>query len=596
MLNQRIDNPVLRLRSGRDVDLTRLLPAAAAIHYFEDESGRLWLSRDDGKIYRADATRPGPLIVESFAVDFPLTIGQAMMVGDGQGGLWLGNKDNEMKMGRLREGRFIPVEVGAGLPETDPRAFHLDSRGWLWIGLRNQGVSMTREPGAERPQFISYRAAEGALSSNAVWVIAEDSRGRIYFGTNKGVDRFDPQSGAWRHYTRRDGLAGDRVFDLHRDRDGRIWVATIRGLSIIDPGADVEESRPLAIYITRVNIAGEDMTLPETGAAMIPAIGLASGRNNLSIEYVAPSYRGGEGLRYQYRLEGADDDWSVPTRERAVNYAKLAPGAYRFLVRALNDDGKPSPSAATFGFRILPPLYLRWWFLALAAGTIGAIVYLFYRYRLGRLLELERVRTRIAADLHDDISSNLTRIAILSEVANSRSEDSMNGEAGGMGAPLASIARLSRESVASMSDIVWAINPKKDSLLDLVRRMRRLLEEALPPQGIEYDFRAPEIAAVTRLGAGLRRDFFLIFKEAINIAVRHARCQRIEVDLHLDHGYLVLRVSDDGTGFDAGEQGEGQGLVNMRRRAEALGGEFELTSGPGKGTIISLRVLRRHSG
>lgn len=593
---KRLGNPVLRLRSGREVDLPPLLPAASTFRFVEDEGGRLWLGPDDGKIYRLDVTQPGPPTVESFTVDFTLTTGRAMMTGDGAGGLWLGNKDSAIKLGRLRQGRFIAVEEGAGLPETDPRAFFLDSRGWLWIGLRFQGVSMTREPGAERPQLINYRAEEGGLSSNAVWAIAEDDSGRIYFGTSNGVDRLDPKTGVWRHYTRANGSAFDRVFDLHKDANGRIWIAATHGISIIDPGAEAGEARTAATYITRVNIAGEDMALPETGVSEIPAVELAAARNNLSIEYVAISYRGGLGLRYQYRLEGADDDWSAPTRARSVNYGRLSPGAYRFLVRALNDEGKPDQTAAIFEFSILPPIYLRWWFFALAAGMIGAAGYRFHRYRLGRLLELERVRTRIAADLHDDIGSNLTRIAILSEVANSRLEGRVNEDAGEMKAPLVLIARLSRESVSSMSDIVWAINPKKDSLLDLVRRMRRLLEEALPPHRIEHEFRAPEIAAVTRLGAGLRRDFFLIFKEAINNAVRHSHCRRIEVDLYLERGHLVLRVSDDGMGFNTNEPGEGQGLINMRRRAEALGGEFELSSSPGKGTVVGLRVLLRHPG
>src|SRR5581483_80554 len=132
-------------------------------------------------------------------------------------------------------------------------------------------------------------------------------------------------------------------------------------------------------------------------------------------------------------------------------------GSYRFLVRAVNSDGARSPQPASIAFTILPPLWMRWWFLLLAAATVSAATYWFHRYRVSRLLELERVRTRIATDLHDDIGSSLSQIAILSEVAN-RNRDPNQLK---LAAPLADIAGISRELVDSMSDIVWATDPER---------------------------------------------------------------------------------------------------------------------------------------
>jgi hypothetical protein len=134
-------------------------------------------------------------------------------------------------------------------------------------------------------------------------------------------------------------------------------------------------------------------------------------QHQLQIEFFGLGFGSGQVLRYQYELEGADRDWSPPTDQRSVNYANLAPGSYRFLVRAVTADGLVSPSPATISFTILPPVWRRWWFIALAVTALALIVYSLYRYRVAQLIALERVRTRIATDLHDDIGSVLSQDA-----------------------------------------------------------------------------------------------------------------------------------------------------------------------------------------
>ena len=167
------------------------------------------------------------------------------MIGDGAGGLWLGTWE---KIGRLRDGRYSSVEPSAGLPETDPRAFFQDSRGWLWIGLRYEGVSVTREPAADNPTFLNYSHEQGQLSSNAVRSIMED-HGRIYFGTDRGLDRFDPNTNQWTHFTKQDGLAGNYINEVLSDRNGFIWIASEEGgISRFDPRKEKAASTPPVSY------------------------------------------------------------------------------------------------------------------------------------------------------------------------------------------------------------------------------------------------------------------------------------------------------------------------------------------------------------
>jgi signal transduction histidine kinase len=241
-----------------------------------------------------------------------------------------------------------------------------------------------------------------------------------------------------------------------------------------------------------------------------------------------------------------------------------------------------SSEPASVAFTVLAPVWRRWWFLSAGGGLLAAALYALHRNRVRQLLALERVRTRIASDLHDDIGSTLSQIAILGEVARAR----IGSIESALDEPLSRIGRLSRESVDSMSDIVWAIDPHKDRMQNLAQRMRRLASEVLEARNIEFSFEAHEDRL--SLGAEIRREVFLAFKEALNNVVRHSECRRVEIALRLEGPWLVLMVHDDGKGFDATGDVQGNGLRNLRRRAAALGGSMDLVSTGG--TRITLRI------
>ena len=296
------------------------------------------------------------------------------------------------------------------------------------------------------------------------------------------------------------------------------------------------------------------------------------------------SFAVGDVLRYQYKLEGSGADWSAPTEQRTVNFASLSPGRYHFLVRAVNSDGVLSVQPAAVTFTILPPIWQRWWFLTLML-IVGALsVYALYRYRVARLLELERVRTRIASDLHDDIGSNLSLIAGLSEVLRqqTRQVDSQIAER------LSVIANASRQSVEAMGDIVWAVNPKRDNVLDLAHRMRRFGSDSLKARNIEFRLAAPKPNQNVKLNAEVRREVFLVYKEGIHNIARHSGCQTAEAALKIERGMIILELRDDGLGFDEANVDQGHGLESMRRRAEKLGGRIDVSSRPGAGTTMTL--------
>jgi len=197
---------------------------------------------------------------------------------------------------------------------------------------------------------------------------------------------------------------------------------------------------------------------------------------------------------------------------------------------------------------------------------------------------MERLRTRIATDLHDDIGSTLSQIAILSEVAQRHppGEDCEQ--------PLVDIAGLSRELVDSMSDIVWAIDPEQDRLDDLTHRMRRFAGDLFSYNGVRVRFQAPGGEKNPRVDADIRRQVFLIFKESLHNSARHSGCSEVDIRLHMGGGWLELALADNGKGFDLARVRCGHGLASMAQRARQLGGELAVETAPGRGAALKLRV------
>ena len=230
----------------------------------------------------------------------------------------------------------------------------------------------------------------------------------------------------------------------------------------------------------------ESVTSPPIWArAEIPRFELESNQNQLQIEFFGLGEGPGDELRYQYQLEGADRDWNAPTNHRSVNYASLSPGRYRFVVRAVATDGSVTQKPATVAFTILPPIWQRTWFLTLAAILVTAGAYSLYRVRVAQLLAVERVRMRIAADLHDDIGGSLSRIAIQSEVA--------GREAAALGEQPArrflEIADGARGLVDALGDVVWSVDPRRDDLASVCRRIREYADDLLVGSGDAVDVR-----------------------------------------------------------------------------------------------------------
>jgi ligand-binding sensor domain-containing protein/two-component sensor histidine kinase len=564
------------------------LPDNRVERLFEDARGDIWIAtRANDVPFNLARWERATGVIRTFTAGFgPEHQFPVAFAEDQRGALWIAFEGGGLA--RYHGDRFMVFGAGHGVPKH-LTALHVDASGRLWIASNSAGLSRLDDVSADVLQFSRYTTTEGLSSSN-IQCLAEDKWGRVYLGTSRGIDRLDPVTRRIRHFTTSDGLANDYVTSALTDSTGALWFGTRDGVSRLVPRQDQPAPAP-PIWIERVRAGGTLQPIPELGAQALSDLQFGPEQNHLEIEFFGAGVGPGGPLRYRYRLDGADTSWTGPTDRQAVYYASLAPGGYRFVVEAINADGIASDRPAIVSFTVLPPLWRRWWFMSLALAAIASGLYTVYRYRLAQLLALERVRTRIAADLHDDIGGSLSRIALQSEVA--RRE--VAGAAESSARRLAEIGETARTVVESMSDVVWSVDPGHDDLASVEQRLREYAADVLGARGVRWTFLGTDYPGRVGLDPVARRDLLLLLKEGITNIARHADASMASLHLRLEPASLSAELQDNGKGFDlAAIEGDGSrsghGLGNMRARARQLGARLDIESAPGTGARIRLTM------
>jgi signal transduction histidine kinase len=567
-------------------------PATIVYQLFEDSKGGVWASAQSERadeLMRWDpqtdalVTFPAPRVSSGPTDDVVKAFAE-----DQQGNIWMGMYKSGLY--RYDSRGFRLFQTSDGVPTGTIQAL-LAAESGLWIASHSGGLGRIENTADDHPRIEIYNTARG-LASNAIECLLEDNQHAIYAGTGRGVDRLDPKTGHIRHFSTEDGLAHGGLTSALRDRSGSLWFATAQGLSKLTPETERPHLVP-RVFITDLRAGGSVYPVSQAGETRVSQLELRASHNQLQVEFAGLDFDPGDVLRYSYKLEGVDSDWSPPRRQQSVNYAALSDGPHRFLVKAVTLEGVESEAPAEVDFTVLPPLWKRWWFESLAAAAAMALVFAAHRYRVAQLLNLERMRTAIATDLHDDIGASLTQIAILSEVARV-------GTSGRRppGEPLERVAALAREVVDSMADIVWSIRSEPHGMDSLIARMRQFALDLLGSQGIEFHLKTSPGADNIELSLQERRQLLLMFKEAVHNAARHSHCASVVAELAVSDRELMLTVNDNGEGLDrekmAPKLSGGTGVPSMRSRAESLGGRMELLSEPGLGCTVAIHLpLRR---
>ena len=304
---------------------------------------------------------------------------------------------------------------------------------------------------------------------------------------------------------------------------------------------------------------------------------------NISFTWALIHYDKPFQTEYYCKLEGVDEQWRNTGYTGYIQYNSLQAGTYTFYYKASSPDGTMS-EVRKLTIVMAPPFWKTWWFILLSICCAGTVIYIVYRYRLQQALKLEKLRMKISTDLHDDIGSTLSSISILSDIALREKTRSKPGEM------LNEIKENSISLMDKMDDIVWSINPKNDSLENLLLRMKRLASKVFEAKKISYSIDIHDAVKEVKLPMQYRQHIYLVLKEAINNIVKHSGCTRAVIDVTYRQHVLEVIVRDNGKGFDKNDTSFGNGLMSMEERAKMLNTTLDIRTGKDTGTDITLRV------
>jgi len=541
-------------------------------YFILDSKGALWLAAHPAGVIvlEGDGFSKRTTFAPPEAVPHPDI---RAMHEDRNGDIWIGGLFGGIVVyRRVGDGYALVRKLasGAGLESDEIRALYVDSLGRCWAGTRWGGITLT-----DGNTWRTLTISDGLLSM-AVMSITEDTKGTVWIGTPLGLQGIDTRS--YRLTKTIAGLVGESIASCGIGEDF-IWAFTRKFLAVHDLTMAQQSTSPPLISIRAFRVNGTERTAARQ-------LELSHDENNVAIDFAGISLKNEKGVRYRYRLLGAEEDWAPSTPYRAVTYAALEAGTYTFEVQAINSDGIESTLPASVAFDILPPLWQRWWFQVGSAMLIASLLWAAYQYRVAKLLEMERTRVRIAQDLHDEIGSTLSSISYfaLAIRAGQHGTGTTNPDR-----LLSLIAESSSKAKGAMSDIIWAIDPSNDSWEDLLARMRRHASDVLESKEIKYKIDLPDKVAGSPPTMQQRRHIWLLFKELVANAAQHSQCTSVDIDMSVSHGVIELSVSDNGTGFDRDTVTKGTGLKSIHDRANALGATLQLETGPGRGTRWSIK-------
>lgn len=604
---------------------------------FEDSSGDIWIGTQAG-LHIIRKSRDGVSVEELTANGMPI-LSVRVVLQDRYGTIWIGSSSDGVffskrgsktisKLSGQLPGEYLPVRtmledrrgriwVGtrAGLAVIDDEvmsrfssgnnahlrevfSFHEDEQGALWIGTYGEGLFRLKD------QALTRFTKQQGLFDNVVYTILDDGNGYFWMSCNKGIFRVSKRE--------LDDLAEGRVAALSstsfgtadgmqssecnggsqpsgwKTREGILLFPTMKGIAVIDPGFIHHAGVPPSPII-------EDLIVNDNEVQLQPAIVLPAGNRRFEARFTGLSFMLSEKIQFRYKLEGFDDNWVETGVTRRANFTNIPPGEYVFKVSARRPEQEWTSEVAAVAITVLPFFWETTWFKLLISIVILGLIFLTARYYSTRALRqrlreleaqraLDQERARISKDMHDEVGASLTQIAILSELLGRNLEDRAAVES-----YLKNISTTAQDVVGSLDEIVWFINPRHDTLESLMLYLREYLANYFEPIDIACRFDFPEGFPLLTLAADTRRSIFLVAKEAANNIAKHAQAHTVAVSAALDKDTLTLSIHDDGCGIPSEHLSAfGNGLKNMQKRMEEIGGTFGIAAVHGQGTWVKI--------
>ncbi|GAB5408389.1 MAG: hypothetical protein BalsKO_07540 [Balneolaceae bacterium] len=539
-------------------------------HVMEATNGDYWISTEDEGLIRFFETG-----YEVFDQSRGLASNSTRRsIQDDEGSIWVATYGGVSK---ITDGVVENFSLQEGVPNNGVMSIMEDNNGTIWISTFG-GIAWF-----DGVRFIDITDEDG-LPGRVAYFISQDGRDNFWIGTNAGIARLDvnlfysesetESEKAIQVLTREQGLVSDEMNlgAVYEDKNGYFWFGSVEGVSRFNPLSYTGNQIPPRIHISSFVASGNHFK--NSG------VELPHNKNFVEIDFIGLNFTAPNQVIYEYRMSGIDPDWQQTT-SRSAKYPSLPPGEYTFQVHAKNSSGIWSEEVAEVRFKITPPFWLTWWFLIFIVSSVIGIIYLFYRnYKYMKMVDIERMRVRIASDLHDDVGASLTEIALQSDfLQTSHVEPEFKTS-------LNQIGKQCRHVVTSLDDIVWSIDARNDTLGDLTDRMQDYIINVLEPKNFQVSYDFDELKMDNKLPVPVKENLYLIFKEAVNNIAKYSNGDKVILEMHSKNGEYEFKIHDNGS-TGKGTKKTGHGLRNMEMRAQRIGGMFNFEDN--NGFTVTLR-------
>jgi len=541
--------------------------------FYEDpQSGEIWIATYQDGIFVTD----GQQIVNHFTENNGIPSNTVMQIARDEDGIfWFATYGG---VSTYDGQNFKNYTVVNGLPGNGVIHVMIDYNGEKWFSTFN-GIAKFNDG-----NILSFSRYGGNRQTIAYFMF-QDSYENYWIGTNVGLFKLKPDEylnsvslgeaiKTVRAFTTNQGLVSNEMNAgaSFVTSDGNIWLGTVEGASLFFPEQVDSAEVPPAIHLDNILVSGEQV--PEN----VNEFDYNS--NFIEFAFTGLSFSGPDQIYYEYRLRGLSEKWQVTT-DRNVRFASLQAGDYEFQVRAYNHAGLLSSDFATYRFSILPPFWMAGWFLLLIFFIAGALVFAIYQFwKTRKMVEIERMRVQIASDLHDDVGSSLTELALQTDFLQTGNISEKVKET------LNQIGDQSRKIVSSLDDIVWSIDARNDTAGDLTDRMQDYANNILCKKNIEIKYDFDELDMDRKLPVQVKENIYLIFKEAINNIYKHSNADKVSVRFKFENSSIRLEIHDNGS-ISTNNRKTGHGLRNINMRAERIGVNARFLNSDGFKVLVS---------
>lgn len=519
------------------------------------------------------------------------------------------------------DGRLLIGTLNRGLVSLDPEGgraiFYNDQDQGAYAGLTSTTVYCIYEDPAKPDQLylgtdaglyylndntgeVTRYGRQQGLSNNNVIGIVPDSSGGLWLSTFNGLVHVpkDPTAGAMRRYYREDGLANDKFnrYAFLRSDDGRYFFGGPNGVCVFRDEDLSQQDAGSDIMLTEIVVYGRTGSRTITqNLDQLEEIIVEANEKSLAISFAIPVGQRPRLTQLRVKLEGFSEEWRELRNERTVRYNNLLSGNYRLLVQAAGANGNYGEQTLVLAIDVRQYVIERTWFQVLVALLIAGLFFFILQARLKERLRNEQLRTQLSSDIHDEVSGLLAGITLQTELLQHKTEDEK------LQSSLQRVGQAGRMAMSKMSDVIWSIDSRRDTIGNLLQRMQEHADEVLLPLDIRYEFSASGLNEESQLAGNIRQDLYFIYKEAINNIARHSDATLVEIELEQFAQTFEMFIRDNGNGGNptsgAGKNTThrvtaktGQGTENMRMRAQRLGGE--LTIDNRVGYTLTLRTKR----